>query len=668
MLKNMKIGTQIVLITFLVAIITILGLSITSVRIFSQYARNILQESANMGMSGMKDFLQAEMLHVKQFRNQLAQDETIAAYVASGDMQSLNAELLFLMKAAEIDVVAVTDEDGKVIARPHDPARIGDDIGGDEIVQRALKGEMWDALMEGTSTRLGYYCGTPIKTKDGKIVGSIRVAMSLDNEVIVDKIKERYGVEVTLFAGKTRINTTLIENGRRAIGTEASEEIQQAVLRDGKDVNMPVMLFGKEHYAAYSPLKDPLSGRIMGIYFCGKSTEEANRDSKSMMMSVAMISVVIFVVAALISIFTARRISRPLGQIVALSERSRGGDLTIRREDFNYDGGGELGALVGALSEMISAQEKVMSQVILTANELTDHSETLSSLSDENASAIARSGSLIEKASDLCNINADAVRQSVASVSEMAEGADSVAKMSTDSAESLAKTTQMSKLAVDSVSILVDDIKRVDEKTAENQEKIGLLSTSVAEISNFMGVIASIADQTNLLALNAAIEAARAGEAGRGFAVVAEEVRKLAEDSRTASKSVEDLVSLLSLNAGEAISVSKQSVTIVNEIMAKADETASGLSSALSEITNVNDSIQSIAAVAQEQAASSAEISHAIDEIKRSTEEITGTMVELKEVGDRDTDRGKSVSNLAHEMDRNAQTLKDILALFRISE
>ena len=667
-IKNMKIGTQIIIVTFLVAIITIVGLSVTSVRYFSHYARNVLQENAHHGMVGMKDYLEAEMFRVRAFRDKLSVNHVVAALVANRDTQALNAALASLMREWRLDIIAVTTEDGTVIARPHDPARIGDNIGNDEIVQRALRGEKWETLMEGTSTRLGYYGGTPITTADGEIVGSIRVAISFDNEALVDRIKERFGTEVTLFAGRTRINTTLIEDGRRVVGTDASAMIQQRVLRNGEDVEMTLMLFGVEHYAAYSPLRDPGTGRIVGMYFTGRSAEDANQASRSMMMSVAAISVVVFVIAALISIVTARRISKPLRQIVALSERSRDGDLTIRREDFDFDGGGELGALVKALSEMIYEQQRAMSQVVSTANEVTERSGILNSLSDENASAMSNSSSLIRKVSGLCDVNSQAVERSATSVSEMAVGADSVARMSTESAESLARTTQMSKLAVDSVSGLVGDIRQVYEKTDENQEKIRMLSTSVAEISNFMGVIASIADQTNLLALNAAIEAARAGEAGRGFAVVAEEVRKLAEDSRTASKSVEELVTLLSRNADEAISASKQSVSIVSEIMSKADATAGGLNSALSEITHANESIQSIAAVAQEQAASSSEISRAIGEIKRSTEEITGALAELSSLSDQATDIGKSVSDSAQQMAQSAVDLRDVLSHFQIED
>ncbi len=94
------------------------------------------------------------------------------------------------------------------------------------------------------------------------------------------------------------------------------------------------------------------------------------------------------------------------------------------------------------------------------------------------------------------------------------------------------------------------------------------LRVSSRKISEIVGLVTGIADQTNLLALNASIEAARAGEHGKGFAVVAEEVRKLAEETKTAVKDVSILIqeteSNISSMADSVSSVDSQVKVSVN--------------------------------------------------------------------------------------------------------
>jgi methyl-accepting chemotaxis protein len=403
------------------------------------------------------------------------------------------------------------------------------------------------------------------------------------------------------------------------------------------------------------------------MFFTGKSMENMYAAIRSVIITTTAVAAVILAIAFIIAWRTARGISKPLNRITALAERGEEGDLTIARDDFEYNGGDELATLIDSLSGMISSQGAALARVVDTSDAVAEHAKKLTHLSEENNIAGSQTKSLIEEVSKLCQANSEAAERGSVGVSEMAQGADSVAQMSANSAASLAKTTEISHEAADSVANLARNISIVNEKTIENQTKINELSASVTEISNFMSVITSIADQTNLLALNAAIEAARAGDAGRGFAVVAEEVRKLAEESRNASKSVELLVTTLIKNAKDAISATEASVEIVKNIKSMAQLTTEELNRAIEEITNANEAIQSIAAVAQEQTATGSAIAHAIEELNRSTDTISTKMEELHKLSDQTASSGDSVSQSAEEMSQSAEEMRKILAQFKMN-
>ncbi|MEK4082031.1 methyl-accepting chemotaxis protein [Solibacillus sp. FSL K6-1126] len=391
--------------------------------------------------------------------------------------------------------------------------------------------------------------------------------------------------------------------------------------------------------------------------------------AKEIVPLIALIFIIIFIVA-LIGIYTyIRRALSPLQTLNKAAENLASGDIVESQatlDKLSFKTNNEVTAFaknfqsslveLSATFQVLKERTDGLGEVVDLIETSTERVNTSNEKMVENIATISHSGTLQQVSNNEVN----------AAMNEMAIGIQKLADTFNEIAEVSSDMTSLVEDGAQSSGKVVDQIQGV-EKSVENTAKlVREMGQNFHSIKEMVTVITNISDQTNLLALNAAIEAARAGEAGKGFAVVADEVKKLAEMSRSSAEEISDHLQNFSHITDRLLVEIDLTTTDVKEGTMAVGEIGQRLNQILNSVLNVNNRIQDDSAVVEQMSAGAEQILASTEEMSRLVNDTSDYAKHLALASDEQTLVVDDLTKAVEELDSHSQQVVLEMNKFKI--
>lgn len=326
---NLSLGTKLLAFTLLSTIlIAVVSVGITLYH-FSKYNNEVSSKNAAKAINNLD-------IKLKDYKRQAMKESALISlnydlnyFLKKKETKKISALLNYMIKYTDLDYILVTDENGIVISSTDGYAKAGENLAGQLSVQMAIKQEPVSVIQPDAKYKLTAQAGFPIKNETGHTAGVVLAGYALNDTEFLDKLKETFQTDLTLFLGDVRINTTIIKDGNRLIGTKLKQDVADKVLKQGLSYFGKTKILDMPYVCAYMPLIGG-DGKPIGVIFSGEPLKEIYEVRNKVIFIVSIISVIVlFVFMILIYLYINYFVTKPLKKLVKIADKISDGDFKI---------------------------------------------------------------------------------------------------------------------------------------------------------------------------------------------------------------------------------------------------------------------------------------------------------------------------------------------------
>jgi len=387
------------------------------------------------------------------------------------------------------------------------------------------------------------------------------------------------------------------------------------------------------------------------------------KESLAIRTTIIYVSLIIFILAIIISVLIAVSISNPLYKLGNLMKKAKEGNLIISINDTFND---EISDLINNFNDMLAKIRDLVGKVNASSAQVLSTAEKLSKMSHDYYTSSEQVAVSMDEISKGVSDQALNNHKSLGYITALSNDIEKTSLDMKTVSNIIHDTKYLSQNALKSVKSLNEKSLQTNRVSEDIVDQINSFYTDMKEIQNIIKFINNISEETNLLSLNAAIEAARAGEAGRGFAVVAGQVKKLANQTKESLTSISNSIQNIQSKADLAFKSANKTQQIVIDQMNAVNETDDSFKAIFISMENISKYVKEFELSVNCILDSSTKTLEAINNISTVSQETAASVEEISATTQQQIEGISEVSSHSKLLREMAQELNDSISYFKI--